>query len=157
MKNIKINLKELNMKIALTLILLLLNTGLAVAQSSTITNFDHDDAGNRLSRTIPPPESQSPPPPPGTEEEVFKDKLLGHEISIFPNPSRGKLEVAITNLKDSDPTKIEVYDMRGVKIYELLKLSAENYIDISEHPSGAYFLKIYIGNRNVIWKVIKEE
>jgi hypothetical protein len=44
-----------------------------------------------------------------------------------------------------------------VKIYELPKLSAENYIDISERPSGAYFLKIYIGKRHVIWKVIKEE
>jgi hypothetical protein len=140
------------MKTFLILIQFILSYSLVLAQSSTFT-YGYDDAGNRVIRELGP--SQTNPNQPG-EKEVYNDYLAGHGINIFPNPSRGKIEIVISNLKDKEQAKVEIFDLLGEKVFEIKNLNRSNTIDISEKPGGAYIMKIFIDEKSIVWKVIKE-
>jgi len=70
-------------------------------------------------------------------ENIEKEKHL----SIFPNPSNGKMLISGFG---SEPTKLEVYSLTGVKVYEK-KFDSINtiQIDISSVPAGIYFVKVF--------------
>ncbi|MFH1051202.1 MAG: T9SS type A sorting domain-containing protein [bacterium] len=132
--------------------MILFSYGYSLAQSSTFT-YGYDDAGNRVIREIGP--SQFHPNEPD-EKEVYNDYLAGHGINIFPNPSRGKIEIVISNLKDKEQARIEIFDLLGEKVFELNNLKVSNTIDISDKPGGAYIMKIFINEKSIVWKVMKE-
>ncbi len=128
------------MKTTIILLIIFINFGLALAQSSTFT-FGYDDAGNRNYRAIGPLQTNPNQP---DENEVYNDYLAGHGINIFPNPSRGKIEITISNLKEKEQARIEIFDLLGEKVFELNNLKVSNTIDISDKPGGAYIMKIFI-------------
>ena len=69
------------------------------------------------------------------------------DFTIYPNPSSG-----VYHLKSNNPEfkGIEVYSIQGVKVKEELEL----ILDISNLPSGVYFVK-EIGNNSLTQKIIK--
>ena len=78
-------------------------------------------------------------------------------IKCYPNPSLGKLFLSIT-LSTPAGIFIEVYNSNGKKIYKnkIYDNDAGNVIesiDLSEHPSGAYFISITINNEKYLKKV----
>jgi hypothetical protein len=69
------------------------------------------------------------------------------DFTIYPNPSSG-----VYHLKSNNPEfkGVEVYSIQGVKVKEELEL----ILDISNLPSGVYFVK-EIGNNSLTQKIIK--
>lgn len=59
------------------------------------------------------------------------------EISIFPNPTSG-----IVNIKNTKNQKVDVYNMQGVKIIEINDASKIETIDLSKYTSGSYCIKV---------------
>jgi len=74
----------------------------------------------------------------------FIDELVDIEISVFPNPSGGR----ITVLSDLDILQLNVYAIDG----KLLSVYDEIEIDINS--KGIYFLKIITERGNAIKKII---
>jgi len=72
----------------------------------------------------------------------------GTGVSIFPNPATNN--VIIKSLKPV--TKVEIYDLFG-KLLWLNENSSE--INISQWQNGIYFIKIFMGDKLVIKKLIK--
>jgi hypothetical protein len=76
-------------------------------------------------------------------------------ISIFPNPTKGKVSVEFSQeIKQS--LSIEIFDLFGKKLSSFA-LNQERVFDISEFPDGIYFVSLIIDNlpSNEKYKIIK--
>jgi hypothetical protein len=80
-------------------------------------------------------------------------------IQVYPNPSKGIFSL---QAELSQPTAItlQVYDLTG-KVVRQTEIpagttKAETTIDLSEHTSGIYFLKVTAGSAVMTQKLIKE-
>jgi hypothetical protein len=69
------------------------------------------------------------------------------EITFYPNPTSGK----VTFSKEIE--KIEVIDNIGKVV---MRFFETEQIDIETLPSGAYYLRMTIGDKTIMRKVIKE-
>lgn len=78
------------------------------------------------------------------------------DLSVGPNPVSKVLNVAI-NPWLVDLYTIEMMDMNGKIMYQRNQLEAENSLDVSDLPSGIYFVNIKKGDASVyVEKLIKE-
>ena len=96
------------------------------------------------------------PPGGGDEDEIYTDKLVGHDISIYPNPTDGDLKIEITNLNPDITARIEIFDINGNQVFKLEKVEAINILDLNEFTNGTYFMKIFIAEKFSVWKLIKK-
>jgi hypothetical protein len=76
-------------------------------------------------------------------------------ISLFPNPTKGKVNVEFTE-EINQNLSLEIFDLFGKKLNELI-LNQERVFDISEFPDGIYFVSLIIDNlpTNEKYKIIK--
>jgi len=76
-------------------------------------------------------------------------------ISVYPNPTTGKLKIESGENKGINPLVIEVYDITGRKIVNC-QLSIVNSIDISHLPTGIYYVKVKTSTGEFVQKIIKK-
>jgi uncharacterized repeat protein (TIGR01451 family) len=69
------------------------------------------------------------------------------EIKIYPNPTKGMFSVLAEDIES-----IEVLNLQG----KLIIRCKESEIDLSNKPSGIYFVKVTTGEQTVIRKLIKD-
>jgi hypothetical protein len=76
------------------------------------------------------------------------------DVTLIPNPSRGKTQVTFTNLASSK-AQVIVYDLTGNKMMELYTQTTENnlVIDTRDLNEGLYFVKITAANLEVTRKL----
>jgi len=87
---------------------------------------------------------------------IFENELPEMKISIFPNPTKGLLQVKISNAVALQNAEILLYDPQGKLIKQHGKLSELTILDISAQPEGAYIMQIVSGKHIVsAWKIIK--
>jgi len=154
------------MKLLKILFLLLFLSNIAFSQQYS---YEYDNAGNRISRKYVGLKKKL-----NLQEDsllidslyndsiiakedmdVYKDNIGDKEISIFPNPTKGKLRVEISNIEDGDIIILKVFDLSGREIYSNEKLS--NYdIDLSNYENGVYLLDIILNKEKSYWKIVKE-
>ena len=84
----------------------------------------------------------------GLATNSFANKIA---IELYPNPSSG-----LFNLKLASDLNIEVYNNLGQVIVSQKMLSGDRTLDISEKPSGVYFLKVRDGNDVSTYKIVKK-
>ena len=83
-----------------------------------------------------------------TESEVAN-------IAVYPNPTDGKLQITSSELRIEN---VEIFDMVGRMVKTRFIASQQDgttTLDISNLPSGVYFVKIYTENGVVTQKIIK--
>jgi hypothetical protein len=80
--------------------------------------------------------------------EITEDKLF---VSVFPNPNNGSFSIN-TNIINS---KLKIFNMLGEMIDSRILNDQEYYrIDLSSHPKGMYFVKIYSKEKIFTEKII---
>jgi hypothetical protein len=79
--------------------------------------------------------------PPLAVSEITKDEM---QVEVYPNPSAGKISVAIEN--EIKGSQLEIYNAIGEKIYSPTALFSYSLIDLSTYPKGIYFLKLKSDN-----------
>jgi hypothetical protein len=86
-------------------------------------------------------------------EDNFNSFESDNDISVFPNPTDGKIQIIATK---SGISHIEVLDPRGQIIYNAKYNSQQNAeIDLSKYPTGIYILKLTDSQNSVsIRKII---
>ena len=75
----------------------------------------------------------------------------GNELSIFPNPTGGRLTIAGAEMDDAS---LEITDNLG-QVIRRTKLSTQN-IDISDLPNGIYIFTIKTEDQTILKKIFKE-
>lgn len=79
-------------------------------------------------------------------EEMGTNDLNENEVSVFPNPTNGKLTIKINS--GESVKKVRIYDIQG-------KLVAEK-ADLSHLPNGTYMLKIETSKGIYTRKIIRK-
>jgi hypothetical protein len=89
------------------------------------------------------------------ERSALSEKNALENITLYPNPTTGELQVTSDELQ---VTSIEIYDIYGrkQKCTKARMHESTNVIDISHLQSGFYFVKISTEKGTVVTKVIKK-
>lgn len=87
------------------------------------------------------------------QEPLTLEDFESSYFTIYPNPNNGSF--TISSDKIIDDVNIEVYDIRGRKVYNELYRNFENEtIRLNAVQSGMYLLNIISGNKKVTKKII---
>ncbi len=93
-----------------------------------------------------------------TDEQLELDTNILEQLSVFPNPSKGELNVKFS--KDSfTEVELNLYSIAGQRMpIKVLNQQEGNLtLDVSNMPSGFYFLSISNNNKEVIKKIIVQQ
>jgi len=78
--------------------------------------------------------------------ETFCDEILDVEVlseqyklSLYPNPTSNYL---VVDWEAGMYTKLDIYDINGVKITSLMRTGGRVYLDVSEWENGTYFVQL---------------
>lgn len=142
------------MKRTYLIILMTLITLLVKGQAQdNVFVFDYDGAGNRVKRYLIPghlriKNSNAP--------EHYDQQVNTNMVSIYPNPSRGIMDVKIQNLVVGQQASIKVYSNNGSFIKTYDNASDITTINIEDKPPGNYIISVLIDNKVREWLVQKE-
>ena len=121
-----------------------------------VFEYTYDASGNRARREFIQLKSATVPEGAGLAEkqQILEDALGGHDIKIYPNPTRGRVTVSI-NCLEKQAAKVYVFNTQGKLITENEFTGPENTVDLSRQPAGMYLMKIVVGENSTDWKIIK--
>ena len=118
--------------------------------------YEYDDAGNRIRRFEEIPMHAKMKNADEQTTDIFEEELPEMKISITPNPTKGILQVEITNAETLQGVEILLYNPQGTLIKRLGNLAEQTTLDISSQPDGIYIMQIVQNNKKIsTWKIIK--
>ena len=141
------------MKRYLLINILFLLLAQAYSQSYKIV-YEYDYAGNRIARTVIQMNSKSKML---NNEATPVQELDNCKITIFPNPTKGVLTIAITGGLDDCYYHLLLYTSSGQKLLEEDHLGNLNSpMNLSDYPNGIYILVLRSKQRELQYKIIKQ-
>ena len=75
---------------------------------------------------------------------------------IYPNPSTGKIQIIIDDLKFIKNSSIEIFNMQGIIIYQSEIINTKFDIDLINQTKGFYFVKISAAEKIFTRKILIE-
>jgi hypothetical protein len=133
---------------------------------TTSVSYAYDPAGNRISRTVvlynP---FRAPRAGIGETEEMeeqaiippFVEQLTADmQIKIYPNPTKGLLQVELAGIFDNKAANITVLTLNGQIIMQTQASGQTTNIDLSAQAAGVYLLRLTIGSKVTDYKIIKK-
>jgi hypothetical protein len=85
----------------------------------------------------------------------IENNLSNNPVNIFPNPLTDKLKIKTKN-NNTEIFSINIYDIAGKLVSSKYHINNSGYeIDFSDFDKGVYFVEILMGDRNYIYKVVK--
>jgi len=132
----------------------------AIPVSSQTVNYAYDPAGNRISRTIVlgPQKNASQT---NTEQEesapTYVEQIAaGLQVKIYPNPTKGLLQVEIIGNDDDANTPIAVFNQSGQQVVATQTAGQLTPVDLSGVPAGTYLMRLIIREKSEVYKIIKK-
>lgn len=86
---------------------------------------------------------------------VGLDDVLATELNIYPNPSHGKFFIQMGDAFKAN-TKVEVFNVVGMKVFETLATAYKTEIDLSAMKQGVYYVRVDDGQNIITQKVMKQ-
>jgi hypothetical protein len=115
-------------------------------------SFGYDADGNLESRYVIPLEEEEEE---GTTADIFSVDFVNSKITIYPNPTQGRIAVEITPLNSEQQNSLRLYDMNGKLLKSQSIVTELTALEITGAP-GIYLLNIYLGENVSKWKIIKK-
>jgi hypothetical protein len=118
-------------------------------------SFDYDADGNMQSRYTVTLRSAATVPEEAEETVITGIEFLERKITVYPNPTRGRISIEITPLSPEENNFLRLYDMGG-KLIKAQKIeSVPIEMEIAGNP-GIYLLDIHLDGEVSKWKIIKQ-
>lgn len=78
------------------------------------------------------------------------------EVSVYPNPSDGRFQVIMDNIKSSKKYDLDIYNTEGKRVYLKSRSEIElvNIVDLSGAEKGIYILNLSDGRKTYSKKII---
>ena len=84
-------------------------------------------------------------------ENLFVKNSIFKNIKVYPNPAYN-----IVTIQNTEPiTGIEITNINGQQLYKDHYNAKHVKLDLSGYKSGVYFIKVYVGEKQKTFKVIK--
>jgi hypothetical protein len=95
--------------------------------------------------------------PDKTAEEIKKEDIFSEvKITAYPNPNQGLFWIRISGIDLPQDARLEIFTASGAQIINRKIISVPHAVDISDRPSGVYFLRITFGNDyENVWRIVK--
>lgn len=121
-------------------------------------SYAYDADGNRVSRTVRLGSDRDDRSQPDTAAVArYTDCIDECEISIYPNPTTGRVSVGMTSATEDGVTfTAALFSPSGVLITRRDAGTVPAEFDLSGLPPGAYLLELRLGTESRTWKIIKE-
>ncbi|MDH5413716.1 MAG: spondin domain-containing protein, partial [Flavobacteriaceae bacterium] len=89
-----------------------------------------------------------------TLQEVLsiEDNLFQNSISIYPNPTSGK--VYLNTKGEFDISKVEIFDLNGRNLRSYQELRNREFLVLHDFKSGVYLLRMHFDNNILTKKII---
>ncbi len=127
----------------------LLNITITNAQS---IQYAYDEAGNRINRKTLILSPQQLPSNTQIDSTVTEDELDEVTILVYPNPTKGNIEVVIQSKNQDDNIQLNLFDELGHILLDTKAKQGNNPIPMINLPKGWYILRVKINNK---WKEVK--
>ncbi len=86
--------------------------------------------------------------------EGIEDQLLGHNVTVFPNPGGDQIFISVTNF--NSPVEVSLFDLLGqLHIKQSLRSNSDR-IDISSLSNGIYIMKVDDTSKQSIVRILKK-
>lgn len=119
-------------------------------------NFEYDNDGNRISRTITiGPDREERSSNDTTEVIHYTDILDESQINIYPNPTTKSIFVNITNPDEDMSINATLLSSSGVLLDSKSIGAATVEFDLSNMAAGIYILELRSETDTKTWKIIK--
>ncbi len=76
-------------------------------------------------------------------------------MKIYPNPSDGIFTIYFNSFENEN-TRVEIFSLRGEKIYNISNPEMEEVINITDYTNGIYLVKITTNDETETFKIIKK-
>jgi hypothetical protein len=130
---------------------------LASAAAAQTMQFAYDEAGNRISRTI----TVTPPGLRAGEEEQDATPLVEQlaadlSVKIYPNPTEGFLQMELSGIETGETVQLVLFGLNGQVLLQIDTTSMLIPVDLSEHSTGVYVLRLTVRGRSTDYKIVKQ-
>ncbi|MDR0828969.1 MAG: T9SS type A sorting domain-containing protein [Prevotellaceae bacterium] len=150
------------------ILLSLLFCAFQTAQSQI--QFEYDNAGNCVlkyktvvmsaprapSQSQAEEETETETPENAPENQQLEDKIGDIKITLFPNPTKGLLQLEFENKSAETPVNYTLTDINGKLITSGTSNNNPLNLNLSSYAAGAYLLRISIADKKEIYKIIKQ-
>ena len=136
----------------------MLNMNAQTTSTIDAVKFTYDVHGNRIKREVKTITITKPQQVKKNQQDMepTEDQMGERTIKIFPNPTRGDLNVNITNLKENEHLTVTIYDMNGRTIISTPITEGSNAVDMNTQAQGMYIMHITNGAERLVYKIVKE-
>ena len=84
------------------------------------------------------------------------EPTIEYETVVFPNPTNASLFINTNHSPITKKDKISVFSLLGERLHFSIIQSQETKVDLSNYPSGIYFLVTSINEKVKTFKILKE-
>ena len=127
----------------------------AIATSAQKVEYGYEACGNRVLRQVV-LDGANKSLSIDNQLEDFSEEQIGEvQVRIYPNPTHGRLKVVLQGA-EKEHCNINIYDVNGRQVANVVRVENENDIDLSSEPNGIYLMRFSINGEVSTWKIIKK-
>ncbi|MCK8492071.1 T9SS type A sorting domain-containing protein [Spirosoma sp. RP8] len=86
----------------------------------------------------------------------LENNSLDPLVGVYPVPAQTSVTVAIDMPLSRTPAVLSLMDQQGRTIHQLTTRTAKTELDLSTQPTGQYILRIQVGDRQSVRKILKQ-
>ena len=84
------------------------------------------------------------------------DDIVGErKIVIYPNPTRGMIQIDFQEGDEIKNARLLLYDMQG-RLLQHVNAEQSNTLDLTQYPAGMYIMQMIESDARNEWKIVKE-
>ena len=131
-------------------------------QSQTV-HYSYDANGNRIRRwvTVVKLLEDSSQVQKDSSTKIISNADVQHQkdvVAIYPNPTKGLLDIKITGMKPGQTSECVFYSLAGKELMRKKLSETLSRVDIGTFPPGTYIVNLILYDGRVEkWKVVKEQ
>ena len=117
--------------------------------------YEYDHAGNRVSRVVISINTRAK----SVDDEIspLEQELMQCKIRVFPNPTKGFLNMEISSGEENCCYDFTLYSSSGQKLLNKKQIGNRNVsLDLSTYSTGIYILILKYGEEVVQYKIVKQ-
>ena len=138
-------------KYTITLLLFLL-ISISFAQK---IQYTYSPSGNRTIREYSPNPFRVGNKDSTESVKEFRDIVMKEGISVYPNPTNGRLTLTINNFDASEKNSVSLVDTKGSELVSQPITERSTELDISTFKVGVYYFKVVKNKQELYYKIVK--